>query len=106
LVFVPLGVLIAVVDRLGDRTAGLRRASREAVGQVTGFLGELFGTVQTIKIAGATPHVVAHLRTLNAARRRTAVKDKVFYDLIEGIGVNVVQLAIGAILLLAAEQIR
>jgi len=39
LVFVPLGILVAVVDRLGDRTAGLRRASREAVGQVTGFLG-------------------------------------------------------------------
>jgi ATP-binding cassette subfamily B protein len=106
LVFVPLGILIAVVDRLGDRTAGLRRASREAVGQVTGFLGELFGTVQAIKIAGATPHVVAHLRTLNATRRRTAVKDKVFYDLIDGLGVNVVQLATGAILLLAADKIR
>jgi ATP-binding cassette subfamily B protein len=106
LVFVPMAILVAVVDRLGDRTAGLRRASREAVGQVTGFLGELFGTVQTIKIAGATPHVIAHLRALNAARRRTAVKDKVFYNLIDGIGVNVVQLAIGAILLLAAGKIR
>jgi ATP-binding cassette subfamily B protein len=106
LVFVPLGILVAVVDRLGERTAGLRRASREAVGQVTGFLGELFGTVQAIKIAGATPHVVAHLRTLNATRRRTAVKDKVFYNVIDGVGVNVVQLATGAILLLAAGEMR
>ena len=105
LVFVPLGVLVAVVDRLGERTAGLRRASREAVGRVTGFLGELFGTVQAIKIAGATPHVIAHLRTLNARRRRAAVKDKVFYDVIDGLGVNVVQLATGAILLLAAGKI-
>jgi len=106
LVFAPLGILVVAVDRLGDRTAGLRRASREAVGQVTGFLGEVFGAVQAIKIAGATPHVVAHLRTLNATRRRTAVKDKVFYDLIDGIGVNVVQLATGAILLLAAAKMR
>src|ERR687886_737344 len=105
LVFVPLGVLVAVVDRLGDRTAGLRRASREAVGRVTGFLGEVFGTVQAIKIAGATPHVVAQLRRLNATRRRTAVRDKVFYNLIDGLGVNVVQLATGAILLLAAAKI-
>jgi ATP-binding cassette subfamily B protein len=105
LVFVPLGILVAVVDRLGERTAGLRRASREAVGRVTGFLGELFGTVQAIKIAGATPHVIAHLRTLNTTRRRTAVKDKVFYDVIDGLGVNVVQLATGAILLLAAGKI-
>jgi ATP-binding cassette, subfamily B, bacterial len=105
LVFVPLGILVAVVDRLGERTAGLRRARREAVGRVTGFLGELFGTVQAIKIAGATPHAIAHLRTLNATRRRTAVKDKVFYDLIDGLGVNVVQLATGAILLLAAGKI-
>ena len=62
--------------------------------------------MQAIKIAGATPHVVAHLRTLNATRRRTAVKDKVFYDLIDGVGVNVVQLATGAILLLAAGKMR
>jgi ATP-binding cassette subfamily B protein len=106
LVFVPLGILVAVVDRLGDRTAGLRRASREAVGRVTGFLGELFGTVQAIKIAGATPHVVAHLRALNTTRRRTAVTDMVFYDLIDGLGINVVQLASGAILLLAAGKMR
>lgn len=105
LVFVPLGILLPVVDRLGDRTAGLRRASREAVGRVTGFLGELFGGVQAIKIAGATPHVIAHLRDLNATRRRAAVKDRVFYDLIDGLGVNVVQVATGAILLLAAGKI-
>src|ERR1700694_1175265 len=106
LVFVPLGILVAVVDRLGDRTAGLRRASREAVGQVTGFLGELFGAVQAIKIAGATPHAIAHLRGLNATRRRAAVRDKVFYNLLDGVGVNVVQLATGAILLLAAGKLR
>ena len=105
LVFVPMGILVAIVDRLGDRTAGLRRASREAVGRVTGFLGEVFGAVQAIKIAGATPHVVAQLRRLNATRRRTAVRDKVFYNLIDGLGVNVVQLATGAILLLAAGKI-
>ncbi|MDQ6675097.1 MAG: ABC transporter ATP-binding protein/permease [Chloroflexota bacterium] len=106
LVFLPLSILVAGVDRLGDRTAGLRRASREAVGRVTGFLGEIFGMAQAIKIADATPHIVAHLRGLNATRRRTAVKDKVFYDLIDGIGVNVVQLATGGILLLAAGKMR
>jgi ATP-binding cassette subfamily B protein len=106
LVFVPLGILIAAVDRLRDRTAGLRRASREAVGQVTGFLGEIFGAVQVIKVAGATPHVVAHLRALNATRRRAAVKDTVFSTLLNGLGVNVVQLATGAILLLAAGKMR
>jgi ATP-binding cassette subfamily B protein len=106
LVFVPVSLLVMGVDRVGDRTAGLRRASREAVGQVTGFLGELFGTVQAIKIAGAKPHVVAHLRTLNATRRRTAVRDKVFYNLIDGVSINVVQLATGAILLLAAGKMR
>jgi ATP-binding cassette, subfamily B, bacterial len=106
LVFVPLGILVAVVDRLGERTAGLRRASRESVGRVTGFLGEAFGAVLAIKLAGATPHVVEHLRTLNATRRRATVKDKVFYDLLDGLGVNVVQLATGAILLLAAGKMR
>ncbi|TAK21332.1 MAG: ABC transporter ATP-binding protein [Chloroflexota bacterium] len=106
LVFVPLGVLVTLVAHLRNRTDGLRRASRAAVGRVTGFLGELFGAVPAIRIAGATPHVIARLRALNAIRRSTAVKDKVFYDLIDGLGVNVVQLATGAILLLAADKVR
>lgn len=106
LVFVPLAILVALVDRLRGRTAGLRRANHAAIGRVTGFLGELFGAVPAIKIAGATPRVVAQLRILNATRRRAAVKDKVFYELIDGLGVNTVQLATGAILLLAVGKMR
>lgn len=106
LVFLPLGILIALVDRLRERTANLRRESREAVGRVTGFLGELFNTVPAIKVAGAMPHVVAHLRVLNATRRRAAVRDRVFADLLDGLGVNVVHLATGAILLLVAGKMR
>ncbi len=106
LVFLPLGLLIALVDRLRERTANLRRESREAVGRVTGFLGELFNAVPALKVAGALPHVVARLRVLNATRRRAAVRDRVFAELLDGVGVNVVHLATGAILLLAAGKMR
>jgi hypothetical protein len=40
LVFVPMGVLVAVVDRLGDRTAGLRSGLRMEPGGEAGVMVE------------------------------------------------------------------
>ena len=49
-----------------------RTASREATGQVTGFLGEVFGAVQAVKVAGAEAQRACRLLPLDAQRRRAA----------------------------------
>ena len=36
-----------------------RRETREASGEVTGFLGEVFGAAQAVQLAGATPRRAA-----------------------------------------------
>ena len=105
-VFVPLAIVITLVNLLQQRIVDYRAAHRATVGRVTGFLGELLGAVQVVKVAVATPHVIAHFRDLNDARRKAALRDSVFYRLVWAFNDNVVNLGTGIILLLAASAMR
>ncbi len=105
-VFVPLALVITLVNLTQQRIALYRAAHREAAGRVTGFLGELLGAVQVVKVASATPHVVAHFRELNAARRRAALRDSLFYQIVDAFNGNVANLGTGAILILAGAAMR
>ena len=104
--FLPLAAVVIVVNLALKRITTYRQRSREALGRVTGFLGDLFGAVQAIKVASATPHAIAHFRALNEARRRTALRDRVFYELLDAFNLNVVNLGTSIILLMAARSMR
>ncbi len=106
LVFLPLGAVVFLLHLLGERIENYRRATREATGQVTGFIGEIFGTLLAIRVAGAEDHVLHHFRRLNDARRRAAVRDQVFSDLVDNFNLNFTNLGTGLILLLSAQAIR
>jgi ATP-binding cassette, subfamily B, bacterial len=75
-VFVPLAIVIAVTQSLSARIQRYRVASREATGRVIGAIGEIFGAVQAIQVAGAEPYVVEHFRALNTRRRVGMVRDR------------------------------
>ena len=64
LVFFPLVCVIATARIMNARLEKYRTASRKATGRVTSAIGEIFGTVQAIQVAGAEPHccgAFAHL---------------------------------------------
>jgi ATP-binding cassette subfamily B protein len=105
-VLVPLAAAVALVNLVGERTRRYRASAREATGDVTGFLGELFGGVQAIAVAGAAPRAVARLRRLSDTRRRTSLTDRVFGELVGAFYVNAAQVATGLLLLLAAGAMR
>ncbi len=105
-VFLPLAAVIAVVNAARSRIEAYRRASREATGQVTGFVGEMMGAVQAVQVANAGPGVVAHLEALNAVRLRAMVRDRVFDRLRFSVSTNAVNVGTGAILLLAGQSMR
>ena len=97
-------VLVSVVLRLAqDRLQQYRRASREAQGEVTGFLGEIFGSIQAVKVATAEGQVLAHFEGLNESRKETVLRERLFEQLnVLAIFNNISNFAIGFILLLAA----
>lgn len=105
-VFAPtiLVVWIAAVAR--ERIKVYREASREATGKITEALGETFGSVQAIKVAGSEQPIVAHFRRLNDRRRAAAVRDKVLTSLLESLFWNTINVGTGIILIVAASQMR
>ncbi len=105
-VLVPLIVIVAIVAGLRRRILRYRQDAREAAGRVTDLIGEMFGAVLAVKVAGAEEHVIAHFRRLNEKRRRASLKDSLLTELLGAIFWSSINLGTGLILLLAAQSIR
>ncbi|GLV57307.1 HlyB/MsbA family ABC transporter [Dictyobacter sp. S3.2.2.5] len=105
-VFMPLVCMVAVTQAIHKRLERYRRASREATGAVTSAIGEIFSSVQGIKVAAAETHVVEHFQGLNEQRRRTMLRDRTLEQLLDSIFGNTVGLGTGMILILAAQALH
>ncbi|WP_034386292.1 ABC transporter ATP-binding protein [Deinococcus sp. YIM 77859] len=106
LVCTPLALMILFVGRLSPRIRAYRRRMREATARVTDFIGETFGAVSAVKLAAREAQMVTHLERLGEVRRRSALRDVLLTELIRGLNVNMVNLAVGLVLLLGANQVR
>jgi ATP-binding cassette subfamily B protein len=105
-VVVPLVVSVAVVNRATQRIQRYRRESHEAIGGVTGLLGEIFGAVQAVKVADTEAHVVAHLKELNDVRRKAQLREQLFDRFLGAFSTNAADIGTGVVLLVAAEAMR
>jgi ABC-type multidrug transport system fused ATPase/permease subunit len=103
--FVPLLLSSFLTEALGNRIMAYRAASRAATGRLTGFLGELVSAQLAVKVAGVARHAVARLAELGEVRRRAAVRDSVFEEMLNSFNFNVVHLGTGLVLLLGARAI-
>lgn len=105
-VCVPLIVIVATVNAAGQRIKRRRTESRSALGDVTGFLGELFGAVQAVQVAGAENSVMQHFRRLNTVRLETTVRDRLLDQVLQSTFSNTVSIGTGVILLLAGRSMH
>jgi ATP-binding cassette, subfamily B, bacterial len=105
-VFLPLVVVVVVTNRVGRRITAYREASRRATGDVTGFLGEVLGAAQAVQIAGAEEPVTRQFERLGERRCATALRDRLFNELMSSVYRNTVSLGTGLILILAGHAIR
>ena len=105
-VFLPLvGVLIAVYAA-STRIDHYRTASRQATGNVTGALGEMFNAVQAIKVARAEHPMIDHFRMLSRSRRTSALQDQLISSVLDAFFAGAASLGTGVILLVAAQAMR
>jgi ATP-binding cassette subfamily B protein len=105
-VFVPLIVVIIVVNVASKQIQKYRRAHQESIGEVTGLLGEVFGAVQAVKVASAEKNVVGYFQTLNEGRRKATLNDLLYTQLLNSIAFNASNLGTGLLLLIAADSMR
>lgn len=105
-VVVPLLVALVIVHQATRRIQAYRRANQEAIAAVTGFIGEIFGAIQTVQIAGAEARAVAHLKTLTTTRRKAVLQDLLFSQLLGSVSVTTANFGVGALLFVAASGMR
>ena len=103
--FVPLILVLTVFIVARALISRTRKRSREATGDVIGFLGEMFGSAETIKVAGAEPHVLGEFDRVNAARKHAGLRDTLLTQTLGAIFRNVQSIGTGAILIVAGQAI-
>jgi ATP-binding cassette subfamily B protein len=104
-VFVPLFGLAGVARWAWTRLLRYYEERAVADDKVSGFLGEVLGAVQAVKVAGAEAPVMAHLAELNEARRHVAVRERLLQQLMFSLTDNIVVFGTGVVLLLAGRAI-
>lgn len=101
---IPLLIVGVIANLATSRIEHYRTASRQATGKVTGFIGEFFGAVQAIKVAGAEKNVIGHFHKLNDERRKLTVREKLFDDVLGSIYRNTSTFGTGVILILVGQS--
>lgn len=105
LVFAPLLMMVIVAERAGTQIRRYRNAARVATERITGALGEIFGAVQTIKVAGVEDPMIARFKRLNDERRKMMIRDKVLTAILESVFWNTLSIGTALILILSAPTI-
>jgi ATP-binding cassette subfamily B protein len=106
-IFVPLIGSSVLINMMSARIQRYHRESRQAAGEVSSFIGEIFNTTQAIQLANAQQRVINHLTRLNDARRQTKLRSLFFTDVVLGsIARNTASIGTGVILLLAAQSMK
>lgn len=100
-------LLVTLLNNLsGNRARRYGLLNREATGRITGFIAEIFGAVQAVKLGQAEDHVLNRFLHLNEKRRQAALKDNLFKQWMQSLNQNVLSICTGAILLMCAAQMR
>lgn len=105
-VVVPLMGTAVIIYALTRTIQRYRKAARETAAAVTGFIGETFGAVQAVKLAGAEDRVVRRLVDLSGRRAHAAIGDLVFSSTLQIAAGNIAAVGAGVVLLLAANAMR
>ncbi len=102
-IIVPLALVMVMVNLMRRRMEQYRDARRRAASRVIGFIAEMFGAVQAVKVANAERHINARLAELNEERRSAALKDTLFGELISTSFGSTVEISTGIILIMAGQ---
>ena len=95
----PMMVVGLVTNLVGQRVKAFRRASRTATGDVSSFIGEIFGAVQAIQATTTERMVIKRFRKLNEIRRTAALKDRLLNEMVNAVNDNVANIGTGIVLL-------
>jgi len=103
---IPILMVGFAANAASSRIEKYRLATRQATGKVTGFVGELFGAIQAVKVATAEPSVITHFRAINEERKSYALREQLFNGILDSIWRNTSSLGTGVVLILVGQAMR
>lgn len=104
-VFIPLILILTVVQLMRKKIIIFRKNSRTATAKVTGIISELFNSVQTVKLNSAENNVLKYIKELNNHRYKCALKDTMLNQILTSIFDNIQNLGTILVLFLSAHAI-
>lgn len=105
-VLIPVAVVTFITRMLTPRLYAARSADRQATGRVTSFLGEVFTGMLAFRLAGREEAAITRLEQYTSVRRRTAVRDTVLQQTIDGISSSTADVTIGLMLLVLVPSVQ
>ena len=103
---VPLVAVTVITRYLTPRLYAARAADRRAGATVNSFLGELFAGMLAFRLAGREEAAIRRLEVHTTQRRRTAVRDTVLQQAIDGMASSTADVTIGLTLLVLVGPMR
>ncbi|MEM7125512.1 MAG: ABC transporter ATP-binding protein [Chloroflexota bacterium] len=104
-VVIPMIAVVLLVTFMRQRLETYREIKRKAAGRVTGFIGEMFGAVQSVKVANAVTGVSGKLTELNEERRKASLRDTLCSEMLHTAFMSTTEISMGFILILAGLTI-
>ncbi|GCE15409.1 ABC transporter ATP-binding protein [Tengunoibacter tsumagoiensis] len=105
-VCLPMVTIIVTMRLVGTYVKQRREQSRKGTADVSGFLGELFGAVQAVQVAGTEESMLDYLDHLSSIRMRMTMRDSLLNRITQAAFENTVTIGTGLILLLAGQSMR
>ena len=105
-VLIPIVIVTFITRMLTPRLYAARAADRQATGRVTAFLGEAFTGMLAFRLAGREEAAIGRLEDYTSVRRRTAVRDTVLQQTIDGISSSTADVTIGLMLLVLVPSVQ
>ena len=106
LVLIPLIIIFIAAAITRERVSHYSRERKRASARVIGFIAEMFGGAQAVKVANAETRVIGQLRRLNDVRRTATLRDRLFSSALDSIFFNSINIGTGLILLGAVGQMQ
>ncbi len=98
---VPVLISVVAAQLAGGVLQRNKKLMQESIGAVTGSLGEIFGAVQSIKLAGVEPHVGTAFARIGEQRRTAILRVTLLLKFLNSLSYNSAAFATAAVLVAA-----
>ena len=105
-VVVPSLVVMLAARLIGPRIIDARKRRQEAIGDVSGLLGDALNAVSAVQVATAEERVTRRLEQLGDERRRATLRDVFVEQLLGSVATSTATVGTGILLLVAVQRAR